>query len=464
MRLDGWKAIAKHLGRERTTVMRWAADRGMPVHRVPGARRGSVFALSEELDQWLGADGQLETAAKASAPQPAMASGGPISPAPPKGRSRWQSGWHKAWLGGRFSGWLRGWLAVPLALGGLSLVAWAWPESAEQAPSAALPANADAAALYLEARGDWAERSPASIERAIGKLNRVVAAEPGFAPAYAALADCYVLSREFGARGDAEAFARAQQAVAAALRIDPENVAALRADGFIAYWWRRDRAAAQASFARALARGPNVAQTHFWYGNVLVDNGDFAAGIAHLDQARLLEPALVALQVDLAWARWSAGDEAQGKAQLLALAEAHPQLATIHDYLAAMALAEGDAAGFVRATGDLARTAADPVAQAQADRLAAALAQGEAQMVRLLLEQTMAEAASGDRTELVWPAYIAGMLGDAAALRRLLAMAEQRKESWGSAGMVRVLAARWQGDARMAAMIDARRPPSMVAQ
>jgi hypothetical protein len=53
-RLDGWKAIAAYLGRNERTAQRWAAERAMPVHHVPGGRSGSVFAYSKEIDRWLG--------------------------------------------------------------------------------------------------------------------------------------------------------------------------------------------------------------------------------------------------------------------------------------------------------------------------------------------------------------------------------------------------------------------------
>lgn len=55
-RLDGWKAIANFLGRERSTAIRWAKQRGLPVHRVPGGRTGTVYALRSELDAWLSGD------------------------------------------------------------------------------------------------------------------------------------------------------------------------------------------------------------------------------------------------------------------------------------------------------------------------------------------------------------------------------------------------------------------------
>lgn len=52
-RLDSWKEIAAYLKRDERTVMRWAKDRGLPVHRVPGGGRGTVFAYAHEIEAWL---------------------------------------------------------------------------------------------------------------------------------------------------------------------------------------------------------------------------------------------------------------------------------------------------------------------------------------------------------------------------------------------------------------------------
>lgn len=55
-RLDGWKAIGNFLGRDRTTAIRWAKERRLPVHRVPGGRTGTVYALRSELEAWLASE------------------------------------------------------------------------------------------------------------------------------------------------------------------------------------------------------------------------------------------------------------------------------------------------------------------------------------------------------------------------------------------------------------------------
>ena len=51
--LVSWKEIAVFLNRGERTVKRWERERGLPVHRVPGGERGSVFAYPDELADWL---------------------------------------------------------------------------------------------------------------------------------------------------------------------------------------------------------------------------------------------------------------------------------------------------------------------------------------------------------------------------------------------------------------------------
>lgn len=57
-RLTSWKEIAAYVGRDVRTVLRWEKDRGLPVHRVPGATGRVVFAYTDELDAWLHGDGE----------------------------------------------------------------------------------------------------------------------------------------------------------------------------------------------------------------------------------------------------------------------------------------------------------------------------------------------------------------------------------------------------------------------
>ncbi len=105
-RLDSWKEIAAYLNRDVTTVQRWERREGMPVHRHLHDKRGSIYALSVELDAWLQSrKPRLEEEQRKSS----------LSEAPAKGKpDRGESAAPR----------LRGWLALAgmAAIGLLALV------------------------------------------------------------------------------------------------------------------------------------------------------------------------------------------------------------------------------------------------------------------------------------------------------------------------------------------------------
>ncbi len=72
-RLDSWKEIASYVNRDVTTVQRWEKREGMPVHRHVHATRGSVYALTDELDAWAESRRALGSQAEATASAEAIA-------------------------------------------------------------------------------------------------------------------------------------------------------------------------------------------------------------------------------------------------------------------------------------------------------------------------------------------------------------------------------------------------------
>ena len=416
-RIDGWKAIGAYFKRDRTTVMRWAEARSLPVHRVPGGKKASVYALRSELEAWLRAH-PLE-----AAPQ-----------APPRSRTRWLAA-----------------LAVIVLVLAAALV-WQTGARRSDPEGRQLPADSETARLYLQARDDWAQRSSASLARAINGLKEVTRRDPGFAPAYASLADAFLLAREFGALDDSAAFQRARAAAQQALRLDAKLHAAHRAEGFILYWWDHRPVEAGAAFRRALALAPRDAQTHFWYGNALADNGAHEVALRELSTARLIEPGSVAIQTDFAWAQWSAGHE-NARAAFERLRAANPDFAVVHECIADILLAEGDYAGHLQSIAEVARLRGNAELLAQTDAYRKAFARGLPALQAAMMRVAMDEAERDSHRGHSWPAFLASVARDRAQLVMLLRDAAARGERWGDAGFVARIARSWAGDAEVTALL-----------
>jgi tetratricopeptide (TPR) repeat protein len=448
VRLDGWKSIAAYLKRDRTTVIRWTRERGLPVHRLPGGQTGTVYALTHELDRWVGlpdATADLAPLSLTTLPPPAS-SVGPDLPMPKGGGRRWITG-----------------LAIAgMAAGLFSMVVTRGDAVAEPSPPAGLalvlPADPSIAAKFLEARDLVADRKAAGLERAIATLREVVRAVPDYPLGHATLAEALLLSREFGMRGDAEAFAEARMAARESVRLAPDLAAGHRMLGFLAYWADRDFAEADRLFKRALVLDPDDAYSHFWYGNVLSDHGNHMAGLRALNQARLLQPGSVPIATDLAWAQWAAGQDAVAKAALDDIIRQHPDFAVAYDCRAIIALSEKDYSGYVHNFAQFAALKQDARLIENARSLETAMRNGPLSVRKEIMRQALAETARDRTRNHVWPALIASVEGDRTLLMSILHTAEGRGERWEDAGLRLHIERTWPHDRQILAALARRKP------
>lgn len=326
--LVGWKAIAGYFSRDERTVMRWAAERGMPVQRVAGQARSSVYAWPDDLDAWLRRSDDrappVEVAPVPAAPLPQAPVAIEVAERSGAGRRQWTVA-----------------AGAGLALIGIVLALWLLfrPGGSSERTAAGFR-NKAAQASYLQATFDWNLRTRDSLHRAVKEYGDAIARDPGVAASYVGLANTYLLLREYGEMPDAEAYARAADAARVATALAPESMEAHRALAFIAFWSAGDVAGARDQFAQALALAPNDALTHHWFATALSANGQAAAALHEISQARLLDPTSMSILVDFGWLAYLGGQPEQSRLVLGSLARVDGQDAGLHRTLATIALIE----------------------------------------------------------------------------------------------------------------------------
>jgi len=418
-RIDGWKAIAAHFRRDRSTVMRWASASDFPVRRGPGGKGASVWAYAHELDAWLA--GLSGGAPSPEALQPAQRRlGRPILVA-------------------------AGLLAVA-AMGVGAALYLARGAAAPAAPPQKLPSDPAVADLYLQARDDWAARTPETLQKAMAEFGEVTSRDPGFAPAYAGLADVHLLTREYEAVPDAVAYPKAEAAAKLALRLDPRSADANRALGFIDFGWRHDIAAARVHFGRSLRAAPNDAQTHFWFGNMLIGVGDDAAALAELRTARRLDPGSSVIEAAYAMSAWTIDPSDETVAALRALAARYPASSDAQLYLSWGYLVQGDVAGYIDQRQKYAALAHNRFLNDRVAAERAALAHGGASAALDFIANAPPGNDDAYEVEAEWPATAAAMLGQRSRLLALMARDVAIHNRWSTwrAGQPRF--DRWRGD------------------
>jgi TolB-like protein/Tfp pilus assembly protein PilF len=154
--LDSWKEIAAYLDRDVTTVQRWEKREGMPVHRHLHDKRGSVYALSSEIDIW-------RQSRKLSLEEERQQSAAEVPTEPKADRPAATSR-------------LGRWLVLSSAVAVLALLAFAYVIARIRAVDASLPKIKSLAVLPLQnLSGDPSQDYVADgmTEELIGQLSRI---------------------------------------------------------------------------------------------------------------------------------------------------------------------------------------------------------------------------------------------------------------------------------------------------
>jgi len=357
-RLIGWKAIGQFLRCTERTARRWEAYRGMPVHRIPGGGRSSVWASPHELSGWLQAlPSEVQATLLAEAGSEAAAPGAEAAQADAPLAAPAPFAPAAATAPVTASGMLRRTLPVAaaflfLALTASALILW---NSARRtpAPAPAMPRgpyddDPQARETYMTARFELATRSAESLVGAERAFRQLTQSYPDRAAGWAGLADTYLLLREFGSMRDEVAYPQAERAARTALALDPKLPDAWLDQAFVAWWWHGDADSAFRGFNTALRLDPGSAKALHWYATALYAHGDYAQSLRTIGRARELDPDNRAIVADEAWLRFGSGERTAGLSTLERLVQLDPGFESSHYYLAHAYLIMGREPDFLR--------------------------------------------------------------------------------------------------------------------
>lgn len=194
---------------------------------------------------------------------------------------------------------------------------------------------------YLKGRFFWNKRTPEAMMSAEGFFQKAIQADPGYAPSYAGLADCYQVMVNLEQLKIDKGFAQARKAAQKALELDGTLAEAHTSMASIKEDFDWDWQGAEAEYKQALEFNPNYATAHHWYSNYLAGLGRFDQAIAELKTAKELDPLSPVIDVDLGQAYCLAGNCGRGIEQLKKTLEIYPDFAEAHGALSEMYAHQG---------------------------------------------------------------------------------------------------------------------------
>ncbi|MFO7692324.1 MAG: winged helix-turn-helix domain-containing protein [Vicinamibacterales bacterium] len=181
--------------------------------------------------------------------------------------------------------------------------------------------------LYLRGRHQSAQRTPDALARALGYFEEALGADPDYAAALAAIAECHCVSGFVGYAPPAEAFPLGRAAAERALAIDPEQADAHAAlgheSGMYEWHWQES----ERHFRSALALNPGHALARVWFSHLLAASGRFDEAIEVTERACEIDPLSPTVETTLGLALHHAGEHERAVACYLRVLDATPAFA-----------------------------------------------------------------------------------------------------------------------------------------
>jgi len=194
---------------------------------------------------------------------------------------------------------------------------------------------------YRTGRLHWWRRTPAELQKAIEMFATALEHDAGFAPAYAAMADTWLLLSLYGNITTVKATEKAQMMIEKALELDPESAEAFAALG-LARWQIGQMDAAESALRQAVELNEDYIPAQLWLAGVLGEQGRYPEEHLVLQQAMQRDPLNELLMVNYANNLSTRGDWQSGRDMLGDLLALRPDSSLLLRFMAKMELNNGN--------------------------------------------------------------------------------------------------------------------------
>ncbi|HJX88558.1 MAG TPA: hypothetical protein VJ277_13415, partial [Gemmatimonadales bacterium] len=162
--------------------------------------------------------------------------------------------------------------------------------------------DADAYNLYLLGRFHSNKWSEQDVLKGIECYQAAIAKDPGYAVAYAGLADAYeLLSIGFSSKPPVEYLALAKGMALKALEMDDSLAEAHTSLAYARWLGDLDWSGAEREFKRALELKTSYVMAHEWYAEFLAAQGRFDDAVGEIRKAQQLDPLAVPVNRAVGW-------------------------------------------------------------------------------------------------------------------------------------------------------------------
>lgn len=161
--------------------------------------------------------------------------------------------------------------------------------------------NSEAYQLYLKGRFHWNKRTDEALRKGIDYFKQAIESDPGYALAYAGLADSYNILASYSAVAPKDAFPTAKSAASRALELDTELAEAHTSLAFARFGYDWEWTESEKEFKRALRLNPGYAMARNWFAVTIVAQGRFDEAFDQINRARELDPLSLPINTNAGW-------------------------------------------------------------------------------------------------------------------------------------------------------------------